>query len=189
MDTNLNQLVRKARSCRRFRQNDPIPVEVVRSLVDLARLVPSGGNQQPLRYHLVTEAKNCALVFPHTKWAGALKDWGGPAEGERPTAYIVILAATGKSAPVDVGIAAQTIQLAATEQGYAACMLGAIDRPGILQSLGLPAEWEIQLLIALGRPGETIVLEALPQDGNTAYWRSADGVHHVPKRSLKQVLV
>ena len=185
----MNELVRKARSCRRFRQDDPIPAELVRSLVDLARLVPSGANQQPLRYRMVTSAQQCAEVFPHTKWAAALKDWGGPAEGERPTAYIVIMAAAGRSAPVDVGIAGQTIQLAATEQGYAACMLGAIDRPGIHKTLGLPGEWEIQLLVALGRCGETIVLEALPQDGNVAYWRSEDGVHHVPKRSLEQVLV
>lgn len=186
---NLSDLVRKARSCRRYRQNDPVPLEVLRKLVDIARLVPSGGNQQPLRYRLISGAVPCAALFTFTRWAAALKTWSGPEEGERPTGYIAILAAAGRNVGVDVGIAAQTIQLAATEQGYAACMLGAIDRAAVHKALGLPADLEIQLLVAVGRPAEAIRLEELPPDGNTAYWRSADGMHHVPKRPLEQVLV
>lgn len=189
MAMNFSDLVRKARSCRRYRQNDPVPLALLRNLVDVARLAPSGGNQQPLRYRLISGAAPCAALFPFTRWAAALKTWSGPTESERPTGYIVILAPVGRNAGVDVGIAAQTIQLAATEQGYAVCMLGAIDRAVVHKALGLPADLEVQLLVAVGRQGEAIVLEELPPDGNTVYWRTADGVHHVPKRSLEQVLV
>lgn len=181
------ELVRQARSYRRFMESDRIPAALLRELVDIARLVPSAGNQQLLRYRLVSDPQQCAAVFTHLKWAGLLKEWGGPKEGERPTGYVVILAAVGKSPAVDIGIAAQTIQLAASERRYGACMLGAIDRPGLHATLGLSPDVEVQLVIALGRPGETIVLE--DAHGSTAYWRSADQVHHVPKRTLDEVLL
>ncbi len=186
---NLIDLVKKARSFRRFVEADPVSPSVVRELVDLIRYVPCGGNQQPLRYRIVTDAAERTAVFAHLKWAGQLKDWGGPKEGERPTAYVIVLAAAGKSPATDLGIAAQTLQLAATERGYGACMLGAIDRPGIHKSLSLPAELEVLLVVALGRPGETVALEEVPTGGSTAYWRSVDQVHHVPKRKLEDVLV
>lgn len=183
------ELVKKARTHRRFVQSDPIPRQALIDLVDLARFVPSGGNQQPLRYRVVSDPAECAAVFKHLRWAAALKDWGGPAEGERPTGYIAILVATGKPAATDVGIAAQTIQLAATEKGYATCMIGSIDRPAVHALLKLPAELDIQLIIAVGRPGERVVLEE-PATGETRpYWRTPDGVHHVPKRKLEDTVV
>jgi nitroreductase len=182
-------LVKRARSCRRYAEADAIPAQVVRDLVDVVRLVPSAGNQQPLRYRIVTESAERQRLFAHLKWAGALKDWGGPKEGERPTGYVIILTPAGKNAAVDVGIAAQTMQLAAASLGYGACMLGAIDRAAIHMAFDLPKELEVQLVVALGRVGEKIVLEKMPESGNHAYWRTADQVHHVPKRSLDEVLV
>jgi len=166
-----------------------MPPALVRRLVDIARLVPSGGNQQPLRYRIVTDATERGRVFPYLRWAAALKDWAGPAEGERPTAYIVILSPADKPSHTDVGIAAQTIQLAATTMGYAACMVGSIDRPAVRHELRLPDDLEIQLIVALGRPGEKIVLEELARGGDVSYWRTPDGVHHVPKRRLEDVLI
>lgn len=183
------ELVKQARSYRRFIEADPISEHAVRALVDVARFVPSGGNRQPLRYRIVIDPEERRGVFSCLRWAGALKDWSGPKEGERPTGYILILTETGKPAATDMGIAAQTIQLAATAMGYAACMLGNVDRGIIHKALGLPANLEIQLTIALGRPGEKIILESMPADGNHTYWRSGDQAHHVPKRSLDEVLV
>jgi len=184
------QLVKKARSIRRFAESDPIPLAVLRDLVDTARLAPCGGNQQPLRYRIVA-GDECAKIFPFIAWAAALKDWDGPAPGERPTGYVVILSsAERKNAPqTDMGIAAQTIQLAAAAQGYGACMLGAIKRPEIHAALGLPDAWAVQLMVALGRPAETVVIEDLAPGADTAYYRTADGIHHVPKRTLDEVLI
>jgi len=183
-------LVRQARSYRRFKESDPIPADLVRSLVDLARIVPSAANLQPLRYRLVTTAEECAKVFPLTKWAGALREWSGPQPGERPTGYIAICTDKARPSPTDVGIAAYAIQLGAAAAGYGACMLGAIDRPRLVLALAIPDAYDIHLLIALGRPGETIVLEDLaPTAANTNYYRTADNIHHVPKRRLKDVLL
>ena len=183
------ELVRKARSTRRFDESDPISEEEVRELVDTARVAPCGGNQQPLKYRLIVEPEERRRVFPHVKWAGALKDWDGPAEGERPTAYIAVLSEEGTSPDTTIGIAGQTIQLGAASMGYAACMLGAIDRKAIQDELGVPADMTLHLLVALGKPGETVTLEDMPKDGTTSYWRTDDGVHHVPKRSLSDVLI
>ncbi|HEX2973963.1 MAG TPA: nitroreductase family protein [Tepidisphaeraceae bacterium] len=189
MDTAFAALVKKARSYRRFNESDPIPPQMVRELVDWVRLVSSAANQQPLRYRIVTDVGEREQLFRHLKWAAALKDWGGPVEGQRPTAYIVICAPVGKSPATDVGIAAQTIQLAATDLGYGACMLGASDRPGIHAAFALPKDLEVQLVVALGWPGETIVLEDHVPGDTRVYWRTPDQVHHVPKRTLDEVLL
>ena len=126
----LEDLIRKNRSYRRFHQDVAVDIEMLRALVDLARLSASGSNLQPLKYILSCEPETNARIFPHTRWAGYLKDWSGPAEGERPSAYIIILGDTEirKSFGCDHGIAAQSIMLGATERGLGGCMIGSIDR-------------------------------------------------------------
>jgi len=180
----LEDLVRKNRSYRRFHQNVPVDMETLRALVNLARLSASGSNLQPLKYILSCEPETNARIFPHTRWAGYLKDWSGPAEGERPSAYIVILGDTEihKSFGCDHGIAAQSIMLGAAERGLGGCMIGSVDHTGLRKALDIP-EHDILLVLALGKPKETVVLEDVGPDGDVRYYRDAQGVHHVPKRS------
>jgi nitroreductase len=183
------ELVRKARSYRRYDESDPIPADVLAQLVDMARVTPNGGNEQPLRYAAVCGAK-CGEVFPALRWAAKLKGWGGPKEGERPTGYILILSSIEKGMPAtEVGIAAQTIQLGAAALGYGACQLGSVDRARIAEAVKLPSEWRINLVIALGKPGEKIVLEDVASGQSIDYYRASDDVHHVPKLRLEDVLV
>jgi len=180
-------LVRRARTYRRFDESTPVPFEALRDLVDLVRIASCGGNSQKLRYMIVSDPEDCAALFPKLAWAGALKDWSGPAEGERPTGYIIIL--SDADAGHNVGIAAQTIQLAATEAGYGVCMMGAIKRDDIKAAFNIPDAMNVHLVLAIGKPAETVVIEPMPENGSTAYWRSEDGLHHVPKRELDDVLV
>ncbi len=183
-------LVRKSRSRRRYVAADPIPREVLLSLVDLARLVPSAMNAQPLRYRVVSDPAEVAEVFLATNWAGGLRTGPAPAPEERATAWIVICSQNPPFPPgIDVGIAAQTINLAANAAGYATCMLGAIDRPRIAKALNLPADVNIELLMAVGRAGEKVQLEELSPDTPTPYWRTEDNVHHVAKRKLEDILL
>ena len=124
--------VRACRSFRRFDEGEPIPPTLLVALVDLARDVASGANRLPLRYRIVTEASERESVFSQLKWAGALKDWDGPAAGERPTGYIVVCdAGGGATTAVDEGIAAQTILLAATQAGFGGCMLHAFNHSAV----------------------------------------------------------
>ena len=187
----LKDLILKNRSYRRFYQDFRIEEETLRGFVDLARLSPSAANLQPLKYILsLTEEKN-SLIFPHLRWAGYLKDWQGPEEGERPSGYIVILGdrKITKNFNCDHGIAAQSILLGATEKGLGGCIFGSIDRKGLASALSIGEEYEILLVIALGKPQEEVIVEKINSSGDVKYWRDEREVHHVPKRVLEEIIL
>jgi nitroreductase len=187
----IRDLVLGTRSYRRFHQEVAIEPETLRELVDLARCSASAANIQPLKYILCCDSGTNAQIFPHTRWAGYLKDWGGPAEGERPSAYVVILGDTDlrKDFGCDHGIAAQSIMLGATERGLGGCMIGSIDRDKLRAVLDIPERYEILLILALGKPAETVVLEDVGPDSDIKYYRDEDDVHHVPKRTLDELIL
>lgn len=185
----IKDLILKNRSYRRFHQDQPVNIETLRELIELARLSPSAGNLQPLRYILSAEPKTNDLIFRHLAWAGYLTDWPGPADGERPSAYVVILAdkQTSPTVSCDHGIAAQSILLGAAEKGLGGCIIGSIVRDELSRALSIPDRYAILLVLALGRPKETVVLETAIDD--IRYWRDEHGVHHVPKRPLEEIIL
>ncbi|MGE5601550.1 MAG: nitroreductase family protein [Nitrososphaerales archaeon] len=186
----IKDLVLKNRSYRRFYQDVPVSLETLRELVDLARLSASGANRQPLKYILSCDPQTNALIFPSLGWAAYLKDWLGPEEGERPAAYIIILVdKTIGAAGCDHGIASQSILLGATEKGLGGCMIATIRKPELTQLFAIPEQYEILLVLALGKPKETVVLEPVGPDGDIKYWRDEQQVHHVPKRSLDEIII
>ncbi|MBM4445293.1 MAG: nitroreductase family protein [Chloroflexi bacterium] len=187
----LRELVEKNRSYRRFRQEINVDRETLRGLVDLARLSASAGNTQPLRYVLSCDARTNALIFPNLAWARYLGEWPGPAEGERPSAYIVVLEDTRLEHPLhcDHGIAAQSILLGAVEKGFGGCIIGSVNKPKLRQALNIPDRYEVLLVLALGQPKEEVVIEGIPPDGSLKYWRDDRGVHHVPKRTLDDLIL
>jgi nitroreductase len=187
----LRELVIKNRSYRRFHQEVPIKKETLKELVDLARLSASAANRQPLKYILSNEPERNALIFSCLRWAGYLKDWRGPTEGEKPSAYIIILGdhriSTGFLC--DHGIAAQSIMLGAVERRLGGCILAAVQRTKLAKLLEIPDYYEILLVLALGKPKEKVVLETVGDDGDIKYWRDETQVHHVPKRKLDDIIV
>jgi nitroreductase len=187
----VRDLVVKNRSYRRFFQDQPVSLETLRELVDLARLSPSARNAQPLRFILSNEPAKNALIFKHLAWAGYLKDWPGPEEGERPAAYIIILGDREISPTFgcDHGIASQSILLGAAEKGLGGCILGSIQRPSLQAVLHIPTKYEILVCLAIGKPKETVVLEAVGPDGDIKYYRDEAQVHHVPKRALDDLIL
>jgi len=187
----VKELVRNSRSYRRFYQDTQIELDTLRELVNLARLSPSARNAQPLKYILSCEPKKNDLIFPHLGWAGYLKDWPGPTEGERPSAYIIILGDTRLSQHFgcDHGIAAQSILLGATEKGLGGCIIASIQKEQLRRATNIPPELEILLVIALGKPKETVLIEPVGPDGDIKYWRDEQGRHHLPKRDLDEIIV
>jgi len=187
----IRDLIKKNRSYRRFYEDETIEPGTLRELIDLARLSASAANLQPLKYILSHDPATNALIFPRFSWAGYLKDSGTPVEGERPSAYIVILGDTkiSKTFGCDHGIAAQSILLGATELGLGGCMLGAVDREGLRNDLSIPSRYKILLVIALGKPKETVILDTAGGDGDIKYWRDTEGCHHVPKRKLDEIIL
>lgn len=186
----IKDLVVSLRSVRRFKESARIARDTLEGFVDLARLSASAGNLQPLKYKLITEPKDCARVFPHLRWAGYLADWDGAREGERPPAYILILRdnSIATNFLIDHGIALQTLRLAAAEKGLASCIVGTADRTSLRAALELPSNFELLIVLAVGEGLETAIVEEMSGD-NVRYWRDDDGVVHVPKRRLKDVLV
>ncbi|MDD2710635.1 MAG: nitroreductase family protein [Verrucomicrobiae bacterium] len=184
-------LILKNRSFRRFHEKTPVKPATLRKLIDLGRLSASAANRQPLKYIFSCNPRTNNIIFPHLAWAGYLKGWGGPAGGERPSAYIILLGDTkvSRAFGCDHGIAAQSILLGAAEKGLAGCMIGSIKRPQLKKTLKIPAHYEILLVLALGIPKETVVLETVGGNGDTKYWRDSRGVHHVPKRPLNEIIV
>lgn len=187
----IEDIVKADRSYRRFHQDRPIGQAVLRELVNLGRLSPCASNLQPLKYIISADPRTNAKIFPTTAWAGYLKDWPGPAEGERPSAYIIILGdkEISKGFGCDHGIAAQSILLGAAEKGIGGCMIGSIQRDELRTALDIPERYDILLVLALGYPNETVVLEDVGPDGDTKYYRDAQGVHHVPKRTLDEIIL
>ena len=73
----------------------------------------------------------------------------------------------------------------------AACMFKAFT-PNAIDAMGLDNDkYELKLIMAFGVPAETQVIDAIDSnpDGSINYWRDEAQVHHVPKRSLVDVLV
>ena len=187
----LRDLVLRNRSYRRFDESHRIQYETLVELVDLAHCTPSAANRQPLKYILSADPQTNDRIFPCLIWAAYLKDWEGPAPGERPTAYIVILIDETITQDwwCDDGIAAQTILLGAVEKGLGGCMIGSIYKEKLRQGLTIPDHLKIRLVVALGKAAERVVLDELKPDGDIRYWRDEEGDHHVPKRTLAEIIV
>lgn len=182
------EAIKKRRTIRRFLQN-PIPFELLKELIDAARLAPSGGNRQPWEFLVVDDRKLLESVFSTLAWAVYLGPEGQPKEGERPVAYVVILHNKKLKAwtpQADFGAAIENILLAATDRGIGGCWIGSVQREKLAEILNIPADYSIEYVVALGYPGETAIAE--DEKGDLKYWRDKDGIHHVPKRNLKDIL-
>lgn len=187
----VKELILKNRSYRRFYQEKSIEMNTLRDLVDLARLSPSGANKQTLRFILSNTKEKNDKISTCIFWAGYYKDWDGPEEGEKPSAYMVIVKDTmlGNGTVQDEGIAVQSILLGAVEKGLGGCIIANIDRKNLREKLNLDERYEIALVLALGYPKEKVVIETMDESGDIKYWRDENQVHHVPKRTLEDLIL
>lgn len=189
----LRDLVVKNRSYRGFDESYKFTREQLLKYVDLTRYTASGVNLQPLKFHIVCEKEEVDKIQPLTNWAKALKNVTLPHEGMNPTAFIIIcedknIAPTIGRFNTEIGIVAQTILLAAVEEGLGGCMIGNFKPEVIKETLSLDENIEPILIIALGKPMEKIVITDVGEDGTTTYYRDENDVHYVPKRKLEDII-
>jgi len=186
----IQDLILKNRSYRRFYQDHKISIEELIELVNLARLSPSGKNLQPLKYFLSVDDKTNEKIFSTLVWAGYLKEWDGPEEGEKPTGYIVVLGDTRltNNFMCDHGIASQSILLGAVEKGLGGCIFGSIKREKLRALLKIENHFEVLLVIAIGKPKEKVVIKSVVND-NIKYYRDESQTHFVPKRDLNDIII
>lgn len=189
----LRELMKKDRTVRRFQENREVSMETLRRLVELTRYCASGRNAQPLRYVLVTSEVEKAKLFPLLKWAGYFADWDGPEEGERPAAYIVQCLDTryGENCLCDDGLQLEAITLGMTSMGLGGCIIKSFNHVELPKILGIDSNYIPRYVLALGYPAEKVVIEDMTgnEEDEFKYYRSADGVHHVPKRPLEELLI
>jgi len=190
----MQEIIARTRTFRRFNQKEAISTSFLHELIDLARLGGSARNCQPWQFMVVNTPELCAKIFPHLGWAGYLSTWKGPAEGERPSAYILCLLHKHRlkgpesEAQFDLGVATQNIMLGAMEKRIGGCRIGAFS-PDLAKLFKMGEHLKLSLVIALGKPKETVIIEDCKDDDDIKYWRDEHGVHHVPKRSLTSCLV
>ncbi len=189
----LKQLLLADRTVRRFREEEKISRDTLVELVELTRYCASGRNLQPLRYCIVVDDEQCRAVFGQLKWAGYYADWDGPESGERPVAYLIqcIDTALTRNCLCDDGLQLQAITLGATARGIGCCIIKSFNMAGIRDALSIDDRYQPNYVVALGYPAESVKLETTC--GNISddirYYRTPDGVQHVPKRPLEELLL
>lgn len=186
----ISELIKKTRSYRRFDSKRAITEAELYDMIESARCSPSAANRQRIRFAPVNSKEVCDRIFPCVAFAGYLKEWAGPGESERPTAYIVMMCReenidTGLA--MDMGIAAQSILLTATEMGLGGCMIRSFKKAEAEAILGKEG-YNCALIIALGKPTEKVYLTDV-KDGDIKYFRDENDCHAVPKRSLSELII
>ena len=178
--------IKSRRTIRKYLQT-AVPEEVLLKCVEAAIFSPSGGNLQPLRYVIINDAKLLNQVFSTLSWAVYLPDYG-PTEEEMPRAYIVLLLdKNGRTPTHDASIASMSISRVAYDEGLGSCILASVDRKKLRKVLNVPESLDVALVVALGYPAENPVVEPV-SDGNISYWLDKNGVLHVPKRDIKDIV-
>lgn len=187
----LRKLLIADRSIRRFKEDVPIGKQTLKDLVELVRYCASGRNLQPLKYRLVFSPDECGKVYPHLKWAGYLRDWDGPTPGERPAAYLVqCLDMEITTNPLcDEGLQLQAITLGACALGIGACIIKSFNVAAIKDCLNIPSTLSPTYILALGYPAEGVTIESMSTPADYKYYRTPDGIHHVPKRPIEELIV
>ena len=183
----LNKLLRRNRSYRGYDTSFEVRADQLRRIIETATLCPSARNQQVLRFRPVLSDES-DKVLKHIRLGGALPELHLPFPGTEPRAFIVICSTVEESkyVNIDLGIVAQSMLLQATELGLGGICIGAFDHNEIREALHLP--YEPVLVIAIGRPAESIELVECNEGDNLTYYRT-NGVHHVPKIRVDELII
>ena len=176
----LGTLLRQNRSYRGFDPRCVVTRAQLRRIVEVCTKIPSGRNQQVLRFKLLTKDTGSEAMQGRYKLGGALPELHLPFPGTEPTAFIIICSTVvpDKWVHMDVGIAAQSMLLKAVEMGLGGICIGAFNKTDVTDTFSLP--YEPVLVLAIGKPAEKIELLPIHADDPHAYYRE-NGVHYVPK--------
>ena len=175
------------RTIRRFQQR-PISQDMLKKMIEGARLAPSAANLQPLEYLVITNPALLGVVFDSLKWAAYITPPWKPDVSQRPVAYVIILVHKDTSFEYkwDVGFAAAHIILVAESEQIGSCFFENVNRNKLHHDLHIPETFLIDGVIALGYKDEVSIIEEYTT--SVKYWRDSNNVLHVPKKNLKDIL-
>ncbi len=167
---NFAELAATRCSIRAYR-SDPIPDALLRQVLDAAREAPSACNCQPWHFFVVRDAETRQRLFPQERQA-----WIAQAP-----VVLVACSVPGRAyvrkyddknfAEIDVAIAMEHIQLAATELGLGACWIGAFNPEDFREALNLPAEMEPIAATPLGYPNSPLQAHVRKPLADIVSWR------------------
>ena len=183
----LRSLLMRNRSYRGYDTSFIVRDDQLRRIIEVATLCPSARNQQVLRFRPVM-GEEAREVLKHIRLGGALPELHLPFPGTEPNAFIVICSTVEESKYVDMdlGIVAQSMLLQATEIGLGGICIGAFDHEPLREILHL--SYEPLLVIAIGRPAESIELKPCNEGDTLTYYRE-EGTHYVPKIKIDDLII
>ena len=155
----VKEAISKRRSIRKYQRKE-VPLDLIRELIDAARLAPSGSNVQPCRYYLVKDSETkeklrenrifhqdfvyqapalivcCSDIRSYSQ---GIKGWSEENEVR---------------ALRDLSIASAFLVLRATELGLATCYVGWMKKDKIKDVLDIPRHYLVPFVIAVGYANE-----------------------------------
>jgi nitroreductase len=185
----LETLMEKNRSYRGYDKSFEVKREMLERIVAVNTKIASAKNQQALRFKLVTKETGAEHIVQNMKLGGLLPELHLPFPGTEPEAFIIICTTLpeNKFVDIDLGIAAQSMLLKATEMGLNGIMIGAFNKAKVTEAFDLP--YEPLLILAIGKGKETIRLKPIGPDDDKAYYRDGQGIQYVPKITLDGLLL
>ncbi len=138
-------------SIRKFKP-DVVPMDVIKRVLDAARLAPTWANMQGVRYVVIPSKGQVEKVADAIgqRWCkhapmfiAAVSDakWSG---SKNNMSYFML----------DVGIAFEHLVLAATAEGLGTCWIGAFDEERLKEVLDVKGSNRVVALTPLGYPAE-----------------------------------
>lgn len=184
----LGTLLRQNRSYRGYDKTCVVTQAQLRRIAEVCTKVPSGRNQQVLRFKLLTRDSGSEKMQGLYKLGGALPELHLPFPGTEPEAFIIICSAVepDKWVHMDVGIFAQSMLLKAVELGLGGICIGAFNKAAVQEAFALPCE--PVLVLAIGKPAEHIELVPVRAGEPLKYYRE-NGIHYVPKIVVDDLLL
>jgi nitroreductase len=148
---NVSDAIRTKRAVRQF-TDQPLPDEVVRTILNAGRRAQSAKNIQPWRFVAVRERQTLQKLSTLGTYAGHM---AGAA-----LAVLILTPdpASRFSVMFDAGQAASYMQLAAWELGVGSCLATIYEPEQARELLGFPAEWHARVAISFGYPLEPATL-------------------------------
>ena len=147
------ELIRQRYSVRAYRP-DPVPDDLLRDVLEAARLAPTAHNNQPFRLVVMHTAGRYDDLRPIY-----LREWFLQAPllicicGLAEQAWV--RRQDGRSyLDIDIGIVFDHLTLAATAHGLGTCWIAAFDADAARQALRLPPEIEPIAFTPLGYPAD-----------------------------------
>jgi len=184
----VDELLTRNRSHRAYKKEYVVSRQELERIVGVCSRIPSGCNQQVLRFHLVTKENGADKVLSQIRLGAALPELHLPTPGTEPEAFIICCstAKESKLVDIDLGIALQSMAMKAVEMGLNALMIGAFNKEKVREAFELP--YEPLMILAVGKGADRIELVPIDADDARAYYRK-DGIHYVPKVRAEELII